>query len=89
MSDLTRRKFLTGAPAVAAAVVVGVSVVPRSNRPVLTINQIPAFIHEIVRDNPQRMYDYWRAADNEIIALQPKAPYLVTPKNIAGAEQII
>ena len=38
--------------------------------------------------DPQRMYNYWRAAQTEYIALQPKAPYLVTPKNIAGAEPL-
>ncbi len=36
----------------------------------------------------QRMYNFWRAAQTEYIALQPKAPYLVTPKNIAGAEPL-
>ena len=34
----------------------------------------------------QRMYNYWQSANTEIIALQPKAPYKVTPKQIAGLE---
>ena len=36
--------------------------------------------------DPQRLYNYWRSAQTEMIALQPKAPYLVTPKQIAGFE---
>lgn len=34
----------------------------------------------------QRMYNYWRSAQTEMVALQPKAPYLVTPKQIANHE---
>lgn len=36
----------------------------------------------------QRMYNYWRAAQTEQVALQPKATWMVTPKNIAGAEPL-
>ena len=32
----------------------------------------------------QRMYNYWRTAQTELVALQPKAPYMVTPAQIAG-----
>lgn len=38
--------------------------------------------------DPQRLYNYWRSAQTEIIALQPKAPFLVTPKQVAGLETI-
>lgn len=38
--------------------------------------------------DPQRMYNYMRSAQTEYIALQPKAPYTVTAKNIAGYESI-
>ncbi|KKL06672.1 hypothetical protein LCGC14_2593690, partial [marine sediment metagenome] len=38
--------------------------------------------------DPQRMYNYWRAAQTEQLALQPKAPWMVTPKNIAGVESL-
>lgn len=38
--------------------------------------------------DPQRLYNYWRSAQTEMIALQPKAPYLVTAKQISGLEQI-
>lgn len=38
--------------------------------------------------DPQRLYNYWRSAQTEMIALQPKAPYLVTGKQIAGLEAI-
>ena len=34
----------------------------------------------------QRMYNYWQSANTEIIALQPKAPYKVTLKQIGGLE---
>lgn len=36
--------------------------------------------------DPQRLYNYWRSAQTELIALQPKAPYLVTPKQVEGLE---
>lgn len=36
--------------------------------------------------DPQRLYNYWRSAQTELIALQPKAPYLVTPRQIQGLE---
>ena len=35
----------------------------------------------------QRMVNYWQSAAVERIALSPKAPWLVTPKQIAGYEQ--
>lgn len=38
--------------------------------------------------DPQRLYNYWRSAQTELIALQPKAPYLVTPKQVAGFETL-
>ena len=34
----------------------------------------------------QRMYNYWCSVDTETIALQPKIPYILTPKQIAGHE---
>lgn len=34
----------------------------------------------------QRLYNFWRSAQAELIALQPKAPYKVTPKQIQGYE---
>ncbi len=36
--------------------------------------------------DPQRMYNYWRTMATEIVALTPKAPYLVTPEQIEGFE---
>lgn len=36
--------------------------------------------------DPQRMYNYWNSAAAETIALQPKAPFLVTPDQIKGLE---
>lgn len=37
---------------------------------------------------PQRMYNYWRNMILETLALQPKAPYLVTTDQVAGFEDI-
>lgn len=34
--------------------------------------------------DPQRMYNYWRTTGVELLALQPKAPWLVTPTQIEG-----
>lgn len=36
--------------------------------------------------DPQRLYNYWRSAQTEMVALQPKAPFLVTAKQVAGYE---
>lgn len=36
----------------------------------------------------QRMYNYWSSCDTEIVALAPKAPYLVTPAQISGHESM-
>lgn len=36
--------------------------------------------------DPQRMYNYWRSASTEMVALQPKAPFLVTQKQVQGQE---
>lgn len=35
----------------------------------------------------QRMYNYWTSVDTEVVALQPKSPYMVTPKQIEGHEK--
>lgn len=70
MTDLTRRRFLIGAPAVVAAVAVGVAVAPKAAH----------------ATDAERMYHYWRTASTETIALKPKAPYYVDSKDIAGVE---
>jgi hypothetical protein len=36
----------------------------------------------------QQMYNYWRSAQTEFVALQPKAPYMVSTKQIAGLETL-
>jgi hypothetical protein len=40
--------------------------------------------HGIVRNlkDPQRAYNYFRSAETEAVALQPKAPWILTEKNI-------
>ena len=44
----------------------------------------------IVRDakDPQRMYNYFRSAQTEVVALQPKAPFMVTERNVAKYQDI-
>ncbi len=32
--------------------------------------------------DPQKMYNYWRTTSTELVALAPKAPYMLTPKQI-------
>ncbi|TQV80325.1 portal protein [Denitrobaculum tricleocarpae] len=46
--------------------------------------------HGIVRHmkDAQRVYNYDRSAMVELISLQPKAPYIVTPAQIAGFEDL-
>lgn len=48
------------------------------------------FIRGIVRaaKDPQRMYNYWNSAAAETIALQPKAPWLVTTDQIKNRREL-
>ena len=43
----------------------------------------------IIRDikDPQRMYNYWRTHQTELIALQPKAPFVMEEGQVEGHEQ--
>ena len=45
--------------------------------------------HGVIRHarDAQRMYNYWRSAQTEMVALQPKAPYILDPKGIVGYEE--
>ena len=67
MADLTRRKFLTGAPAVAVAVVAGVVVASKAAapaRPILAVNKTPALVHELIQSIDRRgdgeIVERWR-----------------------------
>lgn len=44
----------------------------------------------IIRDakDPQRMYNYFRSAQTEVVALQPKAPFMVTEENVAKYQDV-
>lgn len=46
------------------------------------------YLRSLVRfaKDPQRMYNYWRSASTELVALSPKSPWLVTPDQIEGFE---
>jgi hypothetical protein len=37
---------------------------------------------------PQRLYNYFVSAETEVVALQPKAPFMVTPSQVRGLETI-
>ena len=45
--------------------------------------------HGVIRfaRDPQRMYNYWRSSQTEMIALQPKQPWLIDGESIAGYEK--
>ena len=36
--------------------------------------------------DPQRMYNYWRTTEAEVLALQPKAPYIIEEGQVEGHE---
>lgn len=42
--------------------------------------EIYSLVHQAI--DPQRMYNYWKSASTSIIALQPKAPFIATSKQI-------
>jgi hypothetical protein len=46
------------------------------------------YIRGLIRNakDSQRMYNYWNSLDTEIIALQPKVPYLLTAAQVKGHE---
>ncbi|QBQ99247.1 portal protein [Paraburkholderia pallida] len=37
--------------------------------------------------DPQRMYNYWRTSETEVVALAPKAPWLIEENQIEGHEE--
>lgn len=43
----------------------------------------------LIRDgkDPQRMYNFWLTSSTEHVALQPKAPFVVTPQQVSGFEK--
>jgi len=45
-------------------------------------------IRSLIRNakDSQRMFNFWNSVDTEIAIMQPKVPYLVTPKQISGHE---
>lgn len=38
--------------------------------------------------DPQRLYNYWRSAQTELVALQPKTPFIGTVKQFQGLEAL-
>jgi hypothetical protein len=49
-----------------------------------------AYKRSLVRDakDPQRAYNFWLTHMTETVALAPKAPYIVTPQEIKGFEEM-
>lgn len=49
-----------------------------------------SILRGVVRNakDPQRMYNYWRSAITEVVALAPKSPYMATPEQIEGHETL-
>ena len=43
----------------------------------------------VIRDakDPQRMYNYWATSETELVALAPKAPYIMEEGQVEGHEQ--
>lgn len=48
--------------------------------------QVFTLIHQA--KDPQRMFNYWKTASTEIIALQPKTPWMAAEGQIAGYEEM-
>lgn len=46
------------------------------------------YYYSLIRDakDPQRMYNYWRTTATELVALAPKAPFLLTPEQVSNHE---
>ena len=47
------------------------------------------YIRGLIRNakDSQRMYNYWSSVDTEVVALQPRVPYMITPKQLSGHEK--
>lgn len=79
-----------------AEVLEGPTDIPGKHIPVIAV--VGEELHvgrEIIRTSvirhakdPQRLYNYAKSAEAEIIALQPKAPFIATVNQIAGHEKI-
>lgn len=46
------------------------------------------YIRGLIRNakDSQRMLNYWQSVDTEIVTMQPRSPFMVTPKQISGHE---
>lgn len=84
MTDLTRRKFLTGTPAVVAGVVVGVAAAPATARLALTVNPMSGF-RETVGSNtiltPEVIYREALAILDRVVVNPYRGPGLRRPND--------
>jgi len=55
----------------------------------MTVVEGKRYVRGMVRfaKDAQRMYNYWRSAETEFVALQPKSPWLASTKQIEGHER--
>lgn len=82
MPNLTRRKFLTGAPTVVAGVAVG-AVVALKVRESVSAPRMWVFSESAIETH------YWNNAPTEYINMTPKAPYFIYPEDITGFEPLL
>lgn len=91
----SRRKSIMWAKMTASEVIEGPVRIAGKHIPVIaTVGEEMNVGKKVVRTSviryakdAQRMYNYWRTAQTELVALQPKAPYLITTKQIAKHEK--
>lgn len=77
MPDLTRRRFLTGAPVVAAGVAVGVALAPKVATPaksVLTFNRVPFFPNKPVITVHKPPCYFWIGKDGIVYRAESHPP---------------
>ncbi len=48
------------------------------------------YLRGLIRNgkDPQRMLNYWESCDTEVVALQPRAPYILTAKQLGDYKQM-
>lgn len=95
-----RRERIVEIPNVKRRIVSGVEVLEEDDWPGSTIPICPVWGEEVISDgrrhfrsmirdaaDPQRMFNFWRSASTELVALAPKAPW-VGPEGFVPDDQI-
>lgn len=92
----SERVTIKWAKVTANEVLEGPQEIPGKYIPVIAVVGEELYVgREVVRSSvirhakdPQRLYNYARSTEAEVVALQPKAPYIATANQIAGFEDI-